>query len=90
VDYVVGLFASVLVMGGFDFLWLSNSSGAQSPRPPLLAEDPYATVALIFYVTHIAGVLIFAVRPVLDAGDWKGRCSVFSPRPLATSPTSPG
>jgi uncharacterized membrane protein len=29
------------------------------------------TVAVIFYFTYIVGVLIFAVRPAIMAGDWK-------------------
>ena len=72
-DYVVAFFACVLVMGGLDFLWLSNTSGTLYHRDlgPLLAEDPNMAVAVIFYVTYVVGVLIFAVRPALNAGDWK-------------------
>jgi uncharacterized membrane protein len=71
--YVIAYFACVLVMGGLDFLWLSNTSGALYHRDlgPLLAENPNLTVAVIFYLTYIVGVLIFAVRPALNAGDWK-------------------
>lgn len=71
--YVIAYFACVLVMGGLDFLWLSNTSGALYHRDlgPLLAEDPNMTVAVVFYLTYIVGVLIFAVRPALNTGDWK-------------------
>ena len=69
----VAYIACVLVMGGLDFLWLTNTSGALYHRDlgPLLADDPNMTVAVIFYLTYIVGVLIFAVRPALAAGDWK-------------------
>ncbi len=71
--YLVAYVACVLVMGALDFLWLTNTSGAIYHRDlaPLLADDPNMTVAVIFYLTYIVGVLIFAVRPALAAADWK-------------------
>jgi len=71
--YLIAYIACVLVMGGLDFLWLINTSGALYQRDlgPLLAVNPNMTVAAIFYLTYIVGVLIFAVRPALAAGDWK-------------------
>jgi uncharacterized membrane protein len=71
--YLIAYVACVLVMGGLDFLWLTNTSGALYHRDlgPLLADNPNMTVAVIFYLTYIVGVLIFAVRPALAAGDWK-------------------
>ncbi len=71
--YLIAYFACVLVMGALDFLWLTNTSGAVYHRDlgPLLAENPNMTVAVIFYLTYIVGVLIFAVRPALASGDWK-------------------
>ena len=71
--YLIAYIVCVLVMGGLDFLWLTNTSGALYHRDlgPLLAVDPNMTVAVIFYLTYIVGVLIFAVRPGLAAGDWK-------------------
>ena len=76
--YLVAYIACVLVMGGLDFLWLTNTSGAVYHRDlgPLLATDPNMGVAVVFYVTYIVGVLIFAVRPALarpggQGGGWK-------------------
>ena len=71
--YLIAYVACVLVMGGLDFLWLSNTSTAlyQKDLGPLLAQDPNMTVAVIFYLTFIVGVLIFAVRPALASGGWK-------------------
>jgi uncharacterized membrane protein len=71
--YLIAYLACVLVMGGLDFLWLTNTSNALYHRDlgVLLADNPNMTVAVIFYLTYIVGVLIFAVRPGLTSGDWK-------------------
>jgi uncharacterized membrane protein len=71
--YLIGYAASLLVMAGLDFLWLSNTSAGLYHRDlgPLLAEDPNMVVAVIFYLTYIVGILIFAIRPGIGAGDWK-------------------
>lgn len=71
--FLIAYIVCILVMGGLDFLWLSNTSGALYHRDlgPLLAESPNMTVAVIFYLTYIIGVLVFAVRPALATGDWK-------------------
>jgi uncharacterized membrane protein len=71
--YLVAYVACVVVMGGLDFLWLTNTSNSLYHRDlgPLLAENPNMTVAVIFYFLYILGVLIFAVRPGLAATDWK-------------------
>jgi len=71
--YVIAYLVCVVVMGGLDFLWLSNMSQSLYRRDlgPLLAENPNMTVAVIFYLIFIAGILIFAVRPALASGDWR-------------------
>jgi len=71
--YVIAYLVCIVVMGGLDFLWLSNTSQALYHRDlgPLLAENPNMTVAVIFYLIFIVGILIFAVRPALASGDWR-------------------
>ena len=71
--YLIAYLVSIVVMGGLDFLWLTNTSSTLYHRDlgPLLAEDPNMAVAVIFYLTYIVGVLIFAVRPAIGLGDWK-------------------
>ena len=71
--YLIAYGVCVLVMGGLDFLWLTNTSKAlyQKDLGSLLAADPNMTVAVIFYLTYIVGVQVFAVRPALVLGDWK-------------------
>ena len=71
--YPIAYLASLLVMAGLDFLWLTNMSAALYRRDlgPLLAEDPRMGVAVIFYLAYAAGIVIFAVRPALAAADWR-------------------
>jgi len=71
--YVIAYLVCIVVMGGLDFLWPSNTSQALYHRDlgPLLAENPNMTVAVIFYLIFIVGILIFAVRPALASGDWR-------------------
>ena len=71
--YLIAYLVCALVMGGLDYLWLSNTSAPLYHRDlgPLLAENPNMTVAVIFYLVFIVGILIFAVRPALASGDWR-------------------
>ena len=71
--YLIAYLVCILVMGGLDFLWLSNTSGPLYHRDlgPLLADSPNMTAAVIFYLIFIMGILIFAVRPALVSGDWR-------------------
>ena len=71
--YLIAYLVCILVMGGLDFLWLSNMSAPLYHRDlgPLLADNPNMTVAVIFYLIFIIGILIFAVRPALASGDWR-------------------
>jgi uncharacterized membrane protein len=71
--YLIAYVVCILVMGGLDFFWLSNTSGPLYHRDlsPLLADNPNMTVAVIFYLLFVVGILIFAVRPALANGDWR-------------------
>jgi len=71
--YLIAYLVCILVMGGLDFLWLRNTSDALYHRDVgvLLADNPNMTVAVIFYLIFIVGILIFAVRPALASGDWR-------------------
>lgn len=71
--YLIAYPVCIVVMGGLDFLWLSNTSQALYHRDlaPLLADDPNMTVAVIFYLIFIVGILIFAVPPAPASGDWR-------------------
>ena len=71
--YPIAYLVCVLVMGALDFLWLSNTSKPLYHRDlgALLSDDPNMTVAVIFYLIYLVGVVIFAVRPALVSGDWR-------------------
>ena len=71
--YGIAYLTCLVVMGGLDYLWLSNTTGPLYHRDlgPLLAENPNMTVAVIFYLGYAAGIVFFAVRPALAAGDWR-------------------
>ena len=71
--YLIAYLVCILVMGGLDFIWLSNTSGPLYHRDlsPLLADHPNMTVAVIFYLLFVVGILIFAVRPALADDDWR-------------------
>jgi uncharacterized membrane protein len=71
--YIIAYIACLVVMGGLDFFWLTTMSPTLYRRDLgiLLADDPNMTAAAIFYLTYMAGILIFAVRPALTSGDWR-------------------
>ena len=71
--YALAYGVAVLVMAGLDFLWLSNTAGPVYRRHQgaVMAESPDMRAAVAFYVVYIFGILYFAVRPALAAGDWR-------------------
>lgn len=72
-NYVFAYVTAALVMGGLDYLWLSNTSGPIYHRAlgAVMAENPNMTAAVAFYLIYIVGIMIFAVRPALASGDWR-------------------
>ena len=72
-SYVFAYVTAALVMGGLDYLWLSNTSGPIYHRAlgAVMAENPNMTAAVAFYLIYIGGIMIFAVRPALASGDWR-------------------
>jgi uncharacterized membrane protein len=64
---------AALVMGLLDFLWLRNTVGTfyQPALGAVLAEKPNMAAAIAFYLVYLVGVVIFAIRPALNDGDWK-------------------
>jgi uncharacterized membrane protein len=71
--YPAAFVAAALVMGGLDTLWLSNTSGPLYHRAlgEVMAKAPDMKAAIAFYLVYILGILWFAVRPALAAGDWR-------------------
>lgn len=55
-----------------DFVWLGFVARGfyQAQVGSLLLATPRWGIAALFYVLYIAGVVIFAVLPALEAGSW--------------------
>ena len=72
-DLVIAYLAAALVMAGLDFLWLRLMVGPvyQPALGAMLADEPNMTAAVAFYLIYLVGVVIFAVRPALETGDWR-------------------
>ena len=70
--FAVAYAATFIVFCGLDFLWLGFVAKGyyQSQVGTLLLEKPNLPVAALFYILYIVGVLIFAVLPALEAGQW--------------------
>ena len=72
IRFAVAYVATLAVFCGLDFLWLGFVAKGyyQSQLGALLLDKPNIPVAALFYVVYVAGVLVFAVLPALDAGQW--------------------
>jgi uncharacterized membrane protein len=64
--------ATAIVFCGLDFLWLGYVAKGyyQSQIGALLLEKPNLPAAALFYALYVAGMLVFAVLPALDADAW--------------------
>jgi uncharacterized membrane protein len=72
IRFAVAYAVTLAVFCGLDFLWLGFVAKGyyQSQLGALLLEKPIIPVAALFYLTYVVGVLVFAVLPALDAGQW--------------------
>ena len=59
----VAVIAAIAMVGALSFVAFSLDGG-------LLLDKPNTPVAALFYALYVAGVLVFAVLPALDAGQW--------------------
>lgn len=70
-------FIKLLVAGGImaiiDALWLGVVANKlyKSQLGPLLLEKPNMLAAVLFYIIYVIGIVVFAVLPATQAGDWK-------------------
>ena len=72
-DFLIKLLVAGGVMGIIDALWLSVVANRfyKSQLGPMLLEKPNMISAIIFYVIFVVGVVVLAVLPAVQAGDWK-------------------
>lgn len=71
--WLIAFCVSALVMGGLDYIWLTSAYEPLYKRAlgSVLADKPNMKAAVAFYLIYLVGVLIFAVRPALETGDWR-------------------
>lgn len=56
-----------------DAIWLKTMNPFYRRQiGELMADRPNLGYAVVFYVIYIAGIVFFALRPVLDGGSWLG------------------
>ena len=69
---VIAYLGTAIVFFAIDFVWLAfiaKSFYAQQ-LGPLMRESPNLTVAGVFYVVYVVGVVVFAVMPAVRADSW--------------------
>jgi uncharacterized membrane protein len=72
-DFLGKLLIAGGIMGIIDAIWLSVVANKfyKSQLGPLLLEKPNMVSAIIFYIIFVVGIVVFAVLPAIQAGDWK-------------------
>ena len=68
----VGYIAALATLALLDALWLGVISREfyKARLGQLLLEQPNWPVAILFYLIHAAGIVVFAVLPSVTAGTW--------------------
>ena len=73
---IIAYFATAIVlMAVLDIIWLRPTAEPIYRRAlgAVMAEKANVPAAVAFYVVYVLGVvLIFAVQPALESGDWHG------------------
>jgi uncharacterized membrane protein len=70
--YVVAYIVTAIVFLGLDALWLSQVALGMYRREigALLLEKPNLPVAGLFYLLFVAGIVVLAIAPALNGGNW--------------------
>ena len=70
--YLVAYIATVVVFLGLDAIWLSRVALGMYRRElgSLLLDKPNLPIAGVFYLLFAVGVVVLAVIPALNAGNW--------------------
>ncbi|WP_158808358.1 DUF2177 family protein [Beijerinckia sp. L45] len=70
--YVAAYLATLVVFFALDFVWLSIMGNAlyKPTLGDILLPKFSPAPALIFYVLYIVGVVIFAIVPAIQSGNW--------------------
>lgn len=70
--WLVAYFATLVVFLAVDAIWLGTiaSGWYRSAIGHLMLDRPNFVAAAIFYAIYVLGILIFAVMPGLQSGQW--------------------
>ena len=70
--YAIAYIATVVVFLGLDAIWLTQIALGMYRRElaGLLLDQPNLLVAGLFYLLFVAGIVILAVTPALNGGNW--------------------
>jgi uncharacterized membrane protein len=70
--YLIAYAVMLVLFPALDFIWIGLVARDlyRGEIGPLLAPQPQLAPAAVFYAVYAAGVLVFAVAPGLDRGDW--------------------
>jgi uncharacterized membrane protein len=73
VVYVIAYLAAGVVFLFLDLLWLGMVAKGFYARQlaGFLRESPDLTVAALFYLVYLGGVVFFAIQPAIQAQSWK-------------------
>lgn len=76
--WIAAYVASALSFLALDALWLGVVAQKLYQREfgPLLLEKPNMAAAAAFYALYLVGIVVFAVKPALEAGSWT-RAAVY-------------
>jgi uncharacterized membrane protein len=68
--YVIAYLATLVALCLADFLWLGVVAAGfyRDALGALLRTEPRWDAALAFYLLYVVGIVVFCVRPALDAG----------------------
>jgi uncharacterized membrane protein len=72
-DILVRLLVTGVVMGVFDWFWLSIVANKfyKSQIGSLLLDKPNMAASVLFYAVYVVGVVVFVLSPALDAASWQ-------------------
>ena len=71
--WITAYLATTVVFFAIDIVWLSVVARTFyfSQLGDLLAPQVNWGVALGFYLLYVVGIVIFAIRPAVESGDWR-------------------
>lgn len=77
--YGVAYVSTAIVFCVIDFVWLGviMKDFYKSRLGSMMLEQPNMLAAGVFYALYVVGIVVFGIKPALDADDWK-KCAMLS------------